>query len=325
MSTAMVGSVVLSSVRWQGSGGGPGCSRPLADGMTETDFSQAARRRRRASSSAARPSTAGSPTRPSVGCCGPASGPGCGTARTVAGDVWRAASEQEQHHPSHPRCADDRGQRRGQPSQRRGAARPGPVGRRPQPRPPHASGQRSRAHGERPRPPRGFSLDGDLAMVHGLIGHGPAPRAVLESALLAGTERGLVVADSALRGGLCTAEDLTRQQQVMQRWPGAQHLQVVTRLADGAQRFSWASHAPATSSGARSPATGAAVRGVRRRRAGRHHRLRLARARPVRRVRRARSSTAATCDRARTPATPCSARSGVRIGSGRSPAGRCCG
>ncbi len=79
----------------------------------------------------------------------------------------------------------------------------------------------------------GFSLDHDLATVAGLRATSAA-RAALESALLSGTERGLVTADSALRLGLCTPADLLAQQQLMQRWPGAQQLQIVARLADGA-------------------------------------------------------------------------------------------
>jgi hypothetical protein len=58
-------------------------------------------------------------------------------------------------------------------------------------------------------------------------------RAALESALLAGVERGLVVADSGLRRGLFTPQDLADRHDVMSRWPGARPLHLVTRLADG--------------------------------------------------------------------------------------------
>lgn len=78
----------------------------------------------------------------------------------------------------------------------------------------------------------GFSLEQDLMKAHGLTVTSPA-RAALESALLSGAERGLVVADSAVRLGLCSAEEVLRQQGVMARWPGAQHLQIVARLVDG--------------------------------------------------------------------------------------------
>ena len=60
-----------------------------------------------------------------------------------------------------------------------------------------------------------------------------ADRAALESALLLDVEHGLCVVDSGLRAGFFTADDLTVQAERMKSWPGAQHLQIVARLADG--------------------------------------------------------------------------------------------
>lgn len=78
----------------------------------------------------------------------------------------------------------------------------------------------------------GLVLDDELTSVGGLTVTSPA-RAALESALLSGVERGLVTADSALRLGLCTVDELLHQHSLMERWPGAQGLQIVARLADG--------------------------------------------------------------------------------------------
>ena len=75
-------------------------------------------------------------------------------------------------------------------------------------------------------------LDSDLVRLHGAPVVRPV-RAALESASLSGLERGLVTVDSGLRNGLFTAADLAAQHALMQSWPGAQHLHVVTRLADG--------------------------------------------------------------------------------------------
>ena len=77
-----------------------------------------------------------------------------------------------------------------------------------------------------------LSLGDELPQVFGLPVMPPV-RAALESASLSTVERGLVVVDSGLRAGLFTAQDLHDQHQLMSRWPGARHLQVVTRLADG--------------------------------------------------------------------------------------------
>lgn len=78
----------------------------------------------------------------------------------------------------------------------------------------------------------GLWLPEDVVDLRGWKATAPA-RAALESAHLSGVERGLVVADSGLRMGLFTPEDLERQHRLMQSWPGSQHLQLVTRLADG--------------------------------------------------------------------------------------------
>ena len=78
----------------------------------------------------------------------------------------------------------------------------------------------------------GLLLDTDLVQVHGVPVVRPV-RAALESASLAGLERGLVTVDSGLRNGWFTAEELTAQHALMQSWPSTQHLHLVTRLADG--------------------------------------------------------------------------------------------
>lgn len=72
----------------------------------------------------------------------------------------------------------------------------------------------------------------DLTRIFGLPVM-PAARAALESASLLDVEHGLVVVDSGLRAGLFTAEELHDQHLLMSRWPGARHLQIVKRLADG--------------------------------------------------------------------------------------------
>jgi hypothetical protein len=78
----------------------------------------------------------------------------------------------------------------------------------------------------------GLSLDGDLVRVGGHLVVRPA-RAALESALLSGVERGLVVVNSGLRRGLFDVDELTAQHDLMRSWPGAGVLQLVVRLADG--------------------------------------------------------------------------------------------
>ena len=73
----------------------------------------------------------------------------------------------------------------------------------------------------------------DDAQLQGVVQLMRPARAALESALLSGTERGLVVVNSGLHRGLFCQEELAAQHQLMQSWPGSRHLQVVTRLADG--------------------------------------------------------------------------------------------
>ena len=79
-------------------------------------------------------------------------------------------------------------------------------------------------------------------------------RAALESALLLDVEHGLCVVDSGLRRELFTGADLQLQAERMSVWPGGQHLQLVTRLADGrsgsvgetrARHLMWAGGLPA--------------------------------------------------------------------------------
>jgi len=78
----------------------------------------------------------------------------------------------------------------------------------------------------------GLCTNEDLVVVQGLQIM-RAGRAVLETASLSGVERGLVAADSALRRGLTTVDELRRQQELMLRWPHAQALRIVATLADG--------------------------------------------------------------------------------------------
>ena len=78
----------------------------------------------------------------------------------------------------------------------------------------------------------GFVLDSDLCEVAGLLVTTPV-RAVLEAASLLTVEQGLAVVDAGLNQHLYDGERLAAQQALMQSWPGCQHLQLVTRLADG--------------------------------------------------------------------------------------------
>lgn len=78
----------------------------------------------------------------------------------------------------------------------------------------------------------GVCLPDTMTTKSGLTVVAPA-RAALESALLLDVEHGLCVVDSGLRTGLFTAEELLLQGDQMRAWPGAQHLQLITRLADG--------------------------------------------------------------------------------------------
>jgi hypothetical protein len=78
----------------------------------------------------------------------------------------------------------------------------------------------------------GLVLADDVQVVGDVRAMRPA-RAALESAALSGVERGLVTVNSGLHRKLFSADELMAQHRLMQSWPGSQHLQVVTRLADG--------------------------------------------------------------------------------------------
>jgi hypothetical protein len=78
----------------------------------------------------------------------------------------------------------------------------------------------------------GVCLGDEVVSVEGTPAVRPV-RAALESASLSDVERGLVTVDSGLRQGLFTPSELTAQYELMQSWPGTQHLQLVSRLADG--------------------------------------------------------------------------------------------
>ncbi len=77
----------------------------------------------------------------------------------------------------------------------------------------------------------GTVTDAALTTTYGVPATSPV-RAALETAALVGTERGLVTVSSGLHLGLFDQEDLAAQHEVMMRWPGAQPLHLVTRLAD---------------------------------------------------------------------------------------------
>jgi hypothetical protein len=72
----------------------------------------------------------------------------------------------------------------------------------------------------------------DLETVDGLQAT-TLPRALLETALVSTVETGVVLFDSALRAGLVTMAELETSFSSMRRWPGSQHTDLVTRLADG--------------------------------------------------------------------------------------------
>lgn len=76
----------------------------------------------------------------------------------------------------------------------------------------------------------GFWLPEDLTTVDG-VRTVRAVRAVLESAMLSGVERGLVTASSGLHKGLFTEADLEAQHRLMESWPDSRGLHLVTRLA----------------------------------------------------------------------------------------------
>ena len=78
----------------------------------------------------------------------------------------------------------------------------------------------------------GLVLPEDVQLLDGFQVMRPA-RAALESATTSGVERGLVTVNSGLHMQLFDREALMAQYALMQSWPESQHLQVVTRLADG--------------------------------------------------------------------------------------------
>jgi len=77
----------------------------------------------------------------------------------------------------------------------------------------------------------GLVVPDDVLLLDGFQVMRPA-RAALESATLSGVERGLVTVNSGLHNNLFDEHALEVQRRAMQSWPGAQHLQLVTRLAD---------------------------------------------------------------------------------------------
>ncbi len=58
-------------------------------------------------------------------------------------------------------------------------------------------------------------------------------RSVLDAATILPVEGGLVSTDSAMHKQLVDQDELDRMYRAMERWPGAQRLQLVLRLADG--------------------------------------------------------------------------------------------
>lgn len=78
----------------------------------------------------------------------------------------------------------------------------------------------------------GLVTPDDVGLLDGFQVMAPV-RAALESATLSGIERGLVTVNSGLHRELFEHEELMEQHRLMQSWPDTQHLQVVTRLADG--------------------------------------------------------------------------------------------
>jgi len=78
----------------------------------------------------------------------------------------------------------------------------------------------------------GLTLPSDLVTLDGgLVMH--AARAAIETASAQSTEAGVVVLDSALHTGGCTAQELASTFDLMRSWPGMQHTQLAVRLADG--------------------------------------------------------------------------------------------
>jgi hypothetical protein len=78
----------------------------------------------------------------------------------------------------------------------------------------------------------GTLLDTDIVEVNRLLVTSPR-RSVLESAIVSPVESGLVSVDAALHQKLVDPDGLEAMYRVMERWPGAQRLQIVVRMADG--------------------------------------------------------------------------------------------
>jgi hypothetical protein len=78
----------------------------------------------------------------------------------------------------------------------------------------------------------GFCFDGDVIEKDGYQIVKPA-RAALESAALMSSEAAVATLDSGLNLGRFSPEELDGRFALMQRWPGALHLQFAVRFADG--------------------------------------------------------------------------------------------
>ncbi|HSV39778.1 MAG TPA: type IV toxin-antitoxin system AbiEi family antitoxin domain-containing protein [Nocardioidaceae bacterium] len=78
----------------------------------------------------------------------------------------------------------------------------------------------------------GLWLHDDVEVVNGLSLI-KAPRAVVETLTMCGTEPGLVLTDSAYNKGIATPLDVENTYDRMQFWPGMRSAQLVLRLADG--------------------------------------------------------------------------------------------
>jgi hypothetical protein len=75
-------------------------------------------------------------------------------------------------------------------------------------------------------------LDTDIVEVDRLLMTSPR-RCALESATVSSVESGLVSVDAILHQQLVDPDELEAMYRVMERWPGAQRLQIVVRMADG--------------------------------------------------------------------------------------------
>jgi hypothetical protein len=78
----------------------------------------------------------------------------------------------------------------------------------------------------------GFLIQDDLVEIEDGLATSPA-RAAVECGLMHNTEVAVVAFDSSLRAQLTTPDELRAAGTMLGSWPGAQHLQVALRLADG--------------------------------------------------------------------------------------------